>query len=1176
MLALANEMRSMKRQRLFKQAARTMFAAASLFAGLAVFAPSARAVQLFIDRSFVVANDGIGITASPTNGAGAYCSYTNKNHFVCYPHFYVVNVDSYTCISPDCGDISNDPEIQFAQTPPPANINQNPSSYEALGTLTTNYINSSVFLCASIGYQNENTAAGGTPLDMVEMEIFQFKDGANPLDPTSTPPLRTFFIDSPDYMGANTTSTLPPKLGSAAGGYCVLFDGSINVQTELGKINGQYGFRVTAQTNQMNSQTGNVVITTQRAYPAGATLNSDSKNCPFNAAVSTYPFAGCFVPQKPVTVDVTDIHVVRTSPTVLGQITGVNAEPYGVTYRLSKDALTTITVSSAASNQVSTFRTIVPALPRTGEGQGAAPVLNGDFWDGRDNSGNLMPYGDYLLTLQAVANDQFGTDLSAATTRQISLDPLILTDIRSQPLLAGSTSLAILSYVLTEPATVYVDIYPPNTQFQNLNSVNDPALDWVDVSTMPVKNFGPNIGGQAVTPIRHLQEIKAARTTVTTFWDGRDNNGNAVCTDGNYVYVIYAALPSSNGKPYNGSSSDTRIWTQQAKNGTIGVLRGMVGISQISPVTTAIGANPPLAALNPYSFRYTLSRDAITNMSIYDNTGATLVKTLVSNVERTGLFANQETWQEPVSDSGNWVSSGTYIVQLTAADPLCPMKVSTVSASFPVDPYRITDLATTPLLSGTTGAATATISYQLSQPMNVALNIYPPGTTILNSSTTWPPCGLNTGSCSNVVNSQGSPVLPIRSITGMRPSRLKITEFWDGRDPSGVLMPDGSYVFTLAAQSTTTPQYFAMDRTFGSLIVAQGSIIFTTYKVDPNVPRLFNSSVTVTLPPYTISYALSRQSSVTIQVLNSNPSPQIVRTLISGFVRDGGVLLQDVWDGKDDHGNFMSNGFYVVRTLAFDPSIALVPPSTAQLTVSYEPVRIFDVAIAPLGQGAAGAQIFYQVSETMKVAVKIYRPGTVFDPTGVPIPPESVSLVKRIVGVRPALSQITETWDGTDLRLGVATDGTYKFKVVGSTDITAIDNLTGNVLNSAALSADQLVNDLAVVRDGSLSPKSDFETNTYVYPNPVAGDSANFVIFSPFQGIVTMKLYTMNGDLVLEKNFGETAADQYVLGPNGFVWNRQNQAGRRVARGVYYAVIRVEETLGGQSVLQTVKRILIK
>ena len=1160
-------MRSMKRQRLFGQAVRTVSGAACVFLGAAVLAPSSRAVNLFINRSFVVPNE------AHTGKFSDLCSYTS-NHFVCTPAG-----DANGFPDPNDNDISNNPQVQFDQLL--TGTIPDPKQAYAFGSVQANYMNSSVFLCASIGYDNETTTA--LAVDMVEMEIFQFHDAANPLDQGSTPPLRTFFIDAPGYMNAgptNASGEYLPRSDTNPGkaGYCVLFDGGVNVQGELGKINGQYGFRITVQTNVAGAS-GNIVITTQRAYPGAQTTDSN----------------GNWVNQQPVTVDVTDIHVVRSCPTVVGLITGVEAEPYNLTYRLSKDALMTITLQDLNLTDhynyyydwpfpnvsgPEPFRTLVAGLARVGEGQGAAPVLNGDFWNGRDDTGNLMPPGNYVATLQAVSYDQFGTDLSAPTTRQIALDPLIATDVRTSPLLGGSTSLALISYVLTEPATVYIDIYPPNTQFKGsyINDVNYTAPDLVDTSTMPVKDFGPNLNGQPVTPVRHFQNISNARTTLTTFWDGTDNDGSALCTDGDYVYVIYAALPSARGQKYNNSGSDRRIWTSQAKTGVIGILRGRVGISQVSPVTTTIGSAPAVAGINPYVFGYGLSRNAIVNMGIYDNTGLNLVKTLLNNTEGIGLFANQQTWQEPINDAGRWVSSGTYIVQLTAADPLCPMKVSTVSASFPVNPYRITDLQTTPLLPGSTAAAAVSVSYQLAQPMNIALNIYPPGTTILNTATTWPPCGLNTGPCSNVVNSNGQQVSPIRSITGMRPGRMKITEYWDGHDPNGEMQSDGSYVFTLAAQSTTTPQYFAVDRTFGSLTIGQGSIIFTSYQVTPDEPKLYNSSVTITLPPYTVSYALSRQSSVTIQVINTiTPGPQVLRTLISGFIRDGGVLEQDVWDGKDDNGNFMANGSYVVRTVAYDPNLPLTPPATAQITISYDPLRIFDVAIAPLSQGSPGAQIFYQVSETMKVSIKIYRPGTFFDSsTGAPIPPDNVSLVKRIVGVRPALTPITDTWDGTDLRQGLTTDGTYKFKIVGSTAITAIDNLTGNVLSPSALSEDQLVNDIPVVRNDSLNPKGDFVNNTYVYPNPVTGESANFVIYTPFQGVVMMRLYTMDGELVLEQNFGECPANQYVIGTNGFAWNRRNQAGRRVARGVYYAVIRVEETLGGQSVLQTVKRILVK
>jgi len=358
--------------------------------------------------------------------------------------------------------------------------------------------------------------------------------------------------------------------------------------------------------------------------------------------------------------------------------------------------------------------------------------------------------------------------------------------------------------------------------------------------------------------------------------------------------------------------------------------------------------------------------------------------------------------------------------------------------------------------------------------------------------------------------------------------------------------------------------------------VARGAIIFTSFRVDPDVPVLYNSSATITLHPYTIDYALSRQSSVTIQILNSNPTPQVVRTLFAGLVRDGGMLLQDIWDGRDDRGNFQPSGFYLVRAVAVDLASQLYPPSTAQLTIAYDPLRIFDVAVAPLTGETGGARILYQVSETMKTAVKIYRPGTVFDSNGNPSPPESVSLVKRIVGVRPARTQIVETWDGTDLRLGIAIDGNYKYRIVASTAMSAIDDMTGNVLNPGALSLDRPLDEIPVVRNESLNPKADFENNTYIYPNPIDGESANFVIYTPLQAVARMKVFTMNGDLILDKNFGEWPANKYVLGTNGFAWDRRNAAGRRVARGVYYAVIRLEETLGGTNVLQTVKKFLVR
>jgi flagellar hook assembly protein FlgD len=264
-----------------------------------------------------------------------------------------------------------------------------------------------------------------------------------------------------------------------------------------------------------------------------------------------------------------------------------------------------------------------------------------------------------------------------------------------------------------------------------------------------------------------------------------------------------------------------------------------------------------------------------------------------------------------------------------------------------------------------------------------------------------------------------------------------------------------------------------------------------------------------------------------------------------------------------------------VRAVAEDVASVLSSGATAQLTIAFDPLRIYDLAITPLRLDSGGAMLSYQVSETMKVAIKIYKSGTVFDLAGNPTPPEDQSLVKRIVGVRPARTQINDGWDGTDFKFSLLKDGSYKFKIVGSTDMSAIDDATGNVLNPAALSLDRLIDEIPVVRNGSATPHEDFINNSFNYPNPITGESTTFQIYSPFRAIVKLKLHTMSGEVVLDKNFGEVPP-AYQAGPVTYVWSKINQAGNKVARGLYFAVIRVEETEGGKNILQTIKKVLIQ
>lgn len=1143
----------MKTPRRTSSQTRTVFAFAAALA-LSPLSAAAQSVQVFINTAFVAdPNSCVAFLGTPTVFR---CDLSDR---------------------PSTGNISNEPHIEFEMNgavTPAGRCNTLP---RPTGTIDANFCQDRVFLCTQIGVNS--ATAGSVAIDEISFELFKFQDGSNPLDPASTPPLRTFFIDVPG-SASNADPTVPNDETKAA---CVMWDGSANIQGEFGKTNGQYGFRVSVKTNQVGAS-GNISITATRAYPSGATFDS----------------AGAAVSQKPIAVDVTNVHVIRSSPTVVGQITGVAAQPYNFTYRLSKDATMYLTINSSMP-PYEQLRRVVPGLPKVGEGMPQGTLLNGDSWDGRDENGNILTAGNYLAVFQANSIDQFTNftgvgannfgDMSFATTRQVALDPLQITDIRVQPLTGGSTSLAVMSYLLTEAATVYIDIYPPGTQFCDtvLNSVTDTAL--ADVNNpqgdpagadplAPAKKFAPRLGscaaGFAVAPVKSIYEIKTLRSQVISFWDGRDVSGNLV-DDGDYVFVIYAALPSQRGAPYRGSAFDRRVWTSIAKVGFLPVLRGLVGITQISPTSTVVGSSPAVAGINPFTFRYTLTRDAIVSMKVFNANGNTVVKTLVDRETRPGAFSNAEVWTDGVDDSGNVVSSGTYLIQLTASDPAQPAKVSTTTAMFPVDMFRITDVAVTPLLSGTSD--NVVLNYQLTQPMFVAWNIYPPGSTILNSSTTWPPCAAQSppAACTSasVMTPGGFQAAPVVTFRGLRPGRLKISEFWDGRDVNGLFVPDGNYIFTLTAQSTTTPKYFATDKVFGNITVARGSIIFTQFNVLPDTPELFNSSNSITLHPFTVNYALTRQSSVTIQVLNTNIPPGVVRTIVAGAVRPAGLLQTDVWDGRNDAGNFPPSGFYLVRAVAEDVASVLSSGATAQLTIAFDPLRIYDLAITPLRADSGPAVLSYQVSETMKVAIKIYKSGTIFDLAGNPSPPESQSLVKRIVGVRPARTPIEDAWDGTDFKFSLLKDGSYKFKIVGSTDMAAIDDATGNVLNPGALSLDRLIDEIPLVRNASLNPNEDFINNSFNYPNPVSGESTTFQIYAPFRSIVKLKLHTMSGELVLDKNFGEVPP-AFQAGPVTYVWTKINSSGNKVARGLYFAIIRVEETEGGSNILQTVKKVLIQ
>lgn len=952
-------------------------------------------------------------------------------------------------------------------------------------------------LCAQVTCVS--TGIGTFGIDALTFEIFKFSPGANPYAPTTTPPLRTINLFN--------IGTCPNTSGAALviGNYCASWDGSYNVEGEFGKTNGQFGFRAEVKTNQVSAQSGNITLSHTAAFPG--------QN------------------QIPMQVDVANIHTVRSSPTVVGQ-SGVAAQPYNIMYKLSKDATTYINIWSSDGSNLTKVRTILNGVPRVGEGTPDGTLTNGDYWDGRGDNGQMMPSGVYLFDISAVSYDERqGVDIAWATTRQISIEPLQITDIKTKPLGPSATETANLSYLLTEAATVYVDIYPPGTPVGDVNT-SPPTI--------------PGYGNGDSIRVKRIKEQKDSRKAVFTFWDGRDAGGVPV-PDGDYVYALYAELPSSLG------GSPITIKTLRTYVGTLPVARGLVGISQVQTASTVIGGTPTVAGLNPFYFKYTVSRDAAVNVRLYDSTGQNLVKTLVRNEIRVANFVNNEVW-DGVGDNGNYVSTGTYLAELTAIDPFQPSKVSTITALFPVGLFRVVDVKAESLLGGASDMAT--ISYQLSQTMDTNLSIYPPGTIIANPMTVWPP----------VISTP-----PVFTFQGVRPGRYTITERWDGKDQYGLFVPDGQYVYVLVARSTgTAGVIYPTDRNYGYISVARGHIAFNKFEIIPTVPILYNSSATVKLPPFDIAYSLTRQSSVTVQVLSTDLPVRAVATLLSGDVRDANVDFHDFWDGRDDSKNFVPGGAYTIRATAQDITGQITSLTTVQQTIDVFPLRIYDVAVTPLRLDQPTAVVSYQVSEPMKVVTKIYRPGTSFDPSGNPKTPESSSLVKRMVGIRPARTLISEMWDGTDMKLSLVNDGNYMFRIYASSDSTSIDSITGNVLSGVPLADDLIISEVPVTREGTADVCGEFESETYFYPNPLRAAQGTFRVWFPIQAKTGMKIHNLAGDLVFERDFGEQPRGELK-----YTWARKNSSNKPVAHGIYFAVFRLEASAGTRDICQTVKKILI-
>lgn len=563
-----------------------------------------------------------------------------------------------------------------------------------------------------------------------------------------------------------------PSGGTSAIPFCASWDGSYEIAGEFGKTNGQFAYRATVKTDVP----GDNIITDKISFD------------------STIAYPG--MNQIPIQVDVTNIHTVRSTPTLVGNITSVSAQPYTYAYRLSKDSDVRIAIFDASNPDAEKYtseyntniigaadtnnatkyivRTLVDWQPRIGEGMKGqekdVQISEFDSWDGRNNMGMLLPAGNYIVSLQAKSADEWpGIDFSRAVTRQLSLDPLKLTDVVATGLTKQSTAYASIAYTPTESSKVYWYIYTPGTVFEQAGA---PAGILTDSSTPT--GTPPTVEPGTGSLVAVLEEDRVGRMNFTSKWDGlcgmsggcirtyakneTMSNGtkcqNDTCAesfaygapmpDGNYVYALWAEIPyngkyvnavGGNGKPKFTagavcSRSNPEINTQcftgvktlKYTTGQIAIERGVVDVT-IQPVSYAtVGSSPTAYGLDPFIFKYSIARDS-TVVAKITNTAGVDVKYLTpeDGITQVAQQMNTLSW-DGRDDAGRMVTPATYMFVVETKDAMFPAVTNRASAVFPVDMYRVVDLATTDVYGDSD--AKATISYALSKAMNVQVNIY--------------------------------------------------------------------------------------------------------------------------------------------------------------------------------------------------------------------------------------------------------------------------------------------------------------------------------------------------------------------------------------------------------------------------------------------------------------------
>ncbi|MCP4481805.1 MAG: hypothetical protein GY817_03175 [bacterium] len=314
--------------------------------------------------------------------------------------------------------------------------------------------------------------------------------------------------------------------------------------------------------------------------------------------------------------------------------------------------------------------------------------------------------------------------------------------------------------------------------------------------------------------------------------------------------------------------------------------------------------------------------------------------------------------------------------------------------------------------------------------------------------------------------------------------------------------------------------------------------------------------------PYMLRYTLSKEAYANIIIKNS--SGTVVRQYLRTLASIGENVK--IWDGRDSQGVRVPNGIYKALVEAYDDSDPVDTAYSKVISISVDQLKIVDFQVASISSLDDMTKITFTPTETMRIDLVFYKPGTAImdNGDGTVIPNSSGREVKTFNLFVEKGTTIEIIWDGTNARGDMLVDGLYPLSLV------AYDN-NGSYMTTP------------IVKDVSISRGKDFdsrlrmfEENFYAYPNPVEYNKSRAIKVNYGINVATalhLYVYDIMGNKVWEKNLGIVE----IGGDNTYIdWALVNKSGGTVGRGIYILYLEGTEISTSKKLKATNKVMVIK